>query len=182
MLFRSNIKKTIGDWATDIGKFLDGVVKFFQDLPNKIATFINDLISKFKTWGANLASAFINAFTDAFKGAGTLITGALNVIGKFLEGHSPPSEGPFKDIDKWGANVGSAWVTGFSSAIASMPAMNFGGMSGGGFGGGSQNYNTQNNQRTSSVAMTNYFNVKNEASADNVAQYLGFLLEHKGVI
>ena len=44
----------------------------------------------------------------------------LNKAKALVEGNSPPIAGPFKDIDQWGFNVGTAWVDGVRKAIGDM--------------------------------------------------------------
>jgi hypothetical protein len=41
----------------------------------------------------------------------------LGDYGRYLEGSSPPKEGPLRAIDKWGFNVGRAWATGFGKGM-----------------------------------------------------------------
>jgi hypothetical protein len=48
---------------------------------------------------------------------------ALSAIDRQMHGQSPPPEGPLKDIDKGGFNVGKAWIGGMSKAIQSGQAM-----------------------------------------------------------
>ena len=42
---------------------------------------------------------------------------------RFIQGNSPPKEGPLKQIDKWGFNIGEAWVSGFAGSIGKLGSL-----------------------------------------------------------
>lgn len=63
-------------------------------------------------WGSAIAKAWANGVASQWGYAhakaiylGTSLTGPL-------QGYSPPREGPLRNIDKWGENIGKAWAGG----------------------------------------------------------------------
>jgi hypothetical protein len=103
-----------------------------------------DLLSmNLNSAGQSLINTLIAGMKARF---GALHTAAIlagtNISGP-LQGHSPPKEGPLKDIDKWGFNIGKAWAEGITKgANLGRLGIGGGGLSGGGMamagGGGSQ--------------------------------------------
>lgn len=67
-----------------------------------------------KSWIGGFASKF-----DAYNWA-NLINSS---IGPYTRGQSPPKKGPLHDVDKWGFNVGSAWVENFALAFGRVGSM-----------------------------------------------------------
>lgn len=137
-------------WTNDISNFLkenipkwiDTVVSFFSQLPTKISewlkstdskvneeflrivetikTILTELPGKVLEWGKNVGQAFVDGIGNGLKGLKDKFTQGFNDARGVAEGHSPPKEGPFKNIDKWGFNVGQAWVDGFEGAMQSI--------------------------------------------------------------
>lgn len=164
----------------------NSLIKGLGDVFKNIGDFFNQQTKNFLEWGKNLGTTFINGIKEALKNVGSILTGPIEAAFKMFKGKSPPTEGPLRDIDDWGFNIGSAWVGGFRNAITNLqmkPSFNIPGM-----GGGSTPLNQMPNQVYNSttnapqITQTNTFNVKGEANAQNIAQYLGFQLEHKGLV
>ncbi|PJF38113.1 MAG: hypothetical protein CUN55_18660, partial [Phototrophicales bacterium] len=84
-------------------------------------------------------------------------------------GESPPKEGPFKNIDQWGFNVGDAWTKGFIEAISRVPNE----LSG---HGGTIGNNTTNNNNTINVDAT----INTPMDAEELAIILGRQLATSG--
>lgn len=80
--------------------------------------------AQFQQWGENVAKAFADGFGKLGDWLKQKITDGLNAAKAFLKGQSPPPDGPFKDIDKWGFNVGKAWADGLGSAISQLTMPN----------------------------------------------------------
>lgn len=164
----------------------NSLIKGLGDVFKNIGDFFNQQTKNFLEWGKNLGTTFINGIKEALKNVGSILTGPIEAAFKMFKGKSPPTEGPLRDIDDWGFNIGSAWVGGFRNAITNLqmkPSFNIPGMN-----GGSTPLNQMPNQVYNSttnapqITQTNTFNVKGEANAQNIAQYLGFQLEHKGLV
>ena len=60
--------------------------------------------------------------------------GWLTGLKQMLVGRSPPPEGPLKDIDKGGFNIGKAWAEGMAKGVGTftLPSIGLGGAAGGG--------------------------------------------------
>ena len=186
----------IFNWVKDaVPKFLEGIVTFFSQLPGKIGKSVETtkdsfwnaiqkigpfLLSKAQEiiqWGINIGDAFVKGVEQALGHLADVFAKGLAAGTKAAKGHSPPSEGPLQHIDQWGFNVGSAWVEGFTKAIGNLslqtPQFALAGTGG--------NYN-QTTTKNTSVTMNNSFNVQGEANAMNVASYMAFQLEHRGIV
>lgn len=76
-----------------------------------------------RTGGANAAIAY----ADGWSGQGTYLNTRVGAyLGKalpLLEGFSPPKEGPFRDVDKWGANIADTFAEGFGSRGQALAAV-----------------------------------------------------------
>ena len=82
-----------------------------------VITFISTQVGNFKNWGRNIAGAFVDGFKEKINSIKDAAVNAFNDAKRFLQGNSPPKDGPFKNIDTWGYNIGDAWVKGFQEAL-----------------------------------------------------------------
>lgn len=101
-------------------------------------------------WGIHVADAWKDALLRSLgqQGFKSNVNRTVKWALGALEGQSPPKEGPLRQIDKWGWNVGSAWAEGVkggvstaSDALVGFGAPRLGGsatMGGAAFGGGLQ--------------------------------------------
>ena len=132
-------------WAwlvTNVPKIIASVIQFFQQLPgriwetvlmvkeNLVTGFIdawNALVAEVSQWpgrlydwGVKIASSFVDGIKSAIGRIVDAFKGGLDSARKYIEGKSPPVAGPFMNIDKWGFNVGDAWVQGFKNAFSGL--------------------------------------------------------------
>ncbi|MCZ2140811.1 MAG: hypothetical protein LC096_05400 [Bacteroidia bacterium] len=145
----NNIKKWVTDtWnylKVEIPKWITNIFNWFKELPGKIKDGLSNLGSTIKTsfsdawntlkeeisqwpsriwdWGKNIAQSFIDGFKNALSGIANAFKDTMNNAKRFIQGKSPPKEGPLKDIDKWGSNIGQAWVQGFANSIGGIGTM-----------------------------------------------------------
>ncbi len=118
----NGIKNWIGNmvtwFITSISNLVTKVTNFFVNLWKNIEGELSTWPGKIYSWGENIAKSFADGFGKLGDWLKEKITAGLNAAKSFLKGQSPPVAGPFKDIDKWGYNVGNAWVQGLESAVA----------------------------------------------------------------
>jgi len=129
-----------GYLSTQVPQWISNVVTWFSQLPGKIrqalSTLKTEIGSAFSDawdnlvgtlkewgkniweWGKNIATSFIEGFKNALSGIANAFKDGVENARKSMEGHSPPENGPLKNIDKWGYNIGNAWVDGLKSAIS----------------------------------------------------------------
>jgi TP901 family phage tail tape measure protein len=107
-------KETWGNIKTEIETALSDT---WTNLVNTFSDWKTDLFD----WGKNIAQSFVDGFENAINGIKGSVVEAFNRAKDFIMGRSPPVAGPFKDIDKWGFNVGDAWVGGFKKSMATLP-------------------------------------------------------------
>lgn len=176
----TNLFNIIVDWGTatwawlseNVTMWIKTLVTWFSELPGKIHRALSELAQllksrfvegwaaikaevsswpgRLKEWGKNIANAFVQGIKDGLSALAGVFKDAFNRAKGSIEGQSPPKEGPFKDIDKWGFNVGSAWIEGMAEAIGTLDRMLMGGTpalattGGRGGGGGGRGVGTQN--------------------------------------
>jgi TP901 family phage tail tape measure protein len=73
----------------------------------------------FRVFGFNIGNAWTKGVISAVasKTASDLLDSAVRAFTNIMFGASPPKEGPLKEIDVWGFNVGNAWVDGVVSSL-----------------------------------------------------------------
>lgn len=96
------------------------VTSVFTQAWSAVVSEISTWPGKLKQWGENIARSFVDGFSKLGDWLKEKAQAALNAVKGILEGHSPPKEGPFKHIDRWGQAVGMAWVDGFGGAFSSL--------------------------------------------------------------
>lgn len=98
-------------------------------------------------WGSRLMHSMADGIRSAIGAIADAFRAGMDNARKLVEGHSPPVAGPFKDIDKWGFNVGDAWVQGFYNAVDGLKMPNIMGsnFAGVGLGSGVNSGGTSNN-------------------------------------
>lgn len=179
----------------------NGMVNLIKQLPQRIADGLLSLGSSFRNafsnawnslvgevsqwggriwdWGRNIAQSFIDGFKNALNGIGEAFKRTMENAKRFIQGNSPPKEGPLKQIDKWGFNIGEAWVSGFAGSIGKLGSlvnqslsplqdvMGYGGLNMAGVD--SNGGNTQN-------VTINGVTVQDKADIDALIRQLGFKL------
>lgn len=106
-------------WNIIKTKFTDGV-EWVKTKINELIGFFASKVGEFRSWGANIGGAFLDGFRDKLNQIKQAAIDAFNSAKDFLKGNSPPKDGPFKNIDVWGENIGLAWVEGMKKGLASL--------------------------------------------------------------
>lgn len=96
------------------------VISSIVNLWNRIVSEVSQWPGRMMQWGKKLIQSFIDGIKSMAGAVGSAIKGVLDGARAMLEGHSPPVEGPLKNIDVWGANVGQAWVDGFAQSLSGL--------------------------------------------------------------
>jgi hypothetical protein len=107
--------------AADIKRGVQGNMEFADEAGGWGSALV-------KAWADGVASQWNYAHAKAIY-LGTSLSGPL-------KGYSPPKEGPLKEIDVWGENIGKAWAGGLDKGIgtAKLGSMVPGAAAGGSFG------------------------------------------------
>jgi hypothetical protein len=100
---------------------IDGIETKYPELVTTGTTMSDKIHQGFNApnwdgWGSAVAGEWIGGFKDKFEAFNwaNLIN---STIGPYTHGQSPPPKGPLHDIDKWGENVGAAYINGMASGI-----------------------------------------------------------------
>ena len=123
----------------------NSMVNLIKQLPQRISDGLSSLGNSFKNafnnawnaltgqlsswggkiwdWGKNIAQSFIDGFKNALSGIANAFKDTINNAKRFIQGKSPPKEGPLRQIDKWGFNIGEAWVSGFAGSIGKLGSL-----------------------------------------------------------
>lgn len=126
--FFEQLPNTLVQALSDLGNMLQDV---FRQAGDAIINEIKNIPGRVSDWGKNIGHAFVQGVRDGLSNLKDAFAEGFNNARGTVEGHSPPREGPFKNIDQWGFNVGMAWVEGARLAMSSL------GMSGGSLPGSS---------------------------------------------
>lgn len=105
--------------STLASNIMGEIMKAWKSVTNEVSQWP----SRMMEWGAKIARAFVDGFGKLGEWLGAKIQEGLKAAEKFVKGESPPPAGPFKNIDKWGANVGMAWVEGFATPFSGLGNM-----------------------------------------------------------
>jgi len=131
-LFLAGLRWSFNEYKNDLlkkfaelpGKIWDALSTLGSTIKSSFTDAWDTLVAELKTWptkiwdwGKSIAQSFIDGFKDALKEIGKAFKKGLEDGKKMMESESPPKEGPLKDIDTWGFNIGSAWVEGFQKAF-----------------------------------------------------------------
>lgn len=144
----TNVKDAFIEWGTNIWnylvenvpKWIDNIINWILSLPTRASEALSNFGTTLKTsftnawdtviaevktwpgrlkeWGLNMGKAFVEGVKNALGGLKDAFVRGFNDARGSVEGKSPPKEGPFKEIDKWGYNVGKAWIDGFNEALS----------------------------------------------------------------
>lgn len=200
--YATKIWNSIAKFFTEtIPNAFNNMVNLIKQLPQKIGNGLSSLGNSFKNafsnawnaltgqlsswggkiwdWGKNIAQSFIDGFKNALSGIANAFKETIEKAKRFIQGNSPPKEGPLREIDKWGFNIGEAWVSGFAGSIGKLGSlvnqslsplqdvMGYGGLNMAGVD--SNGGNTQN-------VTINGVTVQDKADIDALIRQLGFKL------
>ena len=84
-----------------------------------VGTAIASFAESLYVWGYNAFIGFANGINAAAGAVYNAVYGLLEGMARMLEAFSPPKEGPLKQIDKWGKNLGETFVDSFAEADTS---------------------------------------------------------------
>lgn len=172
----SQLPQRIGQGLSSLGNSFRNA---FSNAWNSLVGEVSQWGSRIWDWGRNIAQSFIDGFKNALNGIGEAFKRTMENAKRFIQGNSPPKEGPLKQIDKWGFNIGEAWVSGFAGSIGKLGSlvnqslsplqdvMGYGGLNMAGVD--SNGGNTQN-------VTINGVTVQDKADIDALIRQLGFKL------
>jgi TP901 family phage tail tape measure protein len=125
-------------FSNTLNSYVDRVIAFFSQLPGKIREFIDKIPGAFRegldgiekvviefttkafSWGVNLVNSLVNGIKSVAGNIKKAFTDGMDAAKNSLKGNSPPKEGPFKNIDIWGRNIGEAWSDAFTSGASNI--------------------------------------------------------------
>lgn len=116
----SQLPQRIGQGLSSIGSYLRNA---FVGAWNSLVGEVSQWGGRIWDWGRNIAQSFIDGFKNALNGIGEAFKRTMENAKRFIQGDSPPKEGPLKQIDKWGFNIGEAWVSGFAGSIGKLGSL-----------------------------------------------------------
>lgn len=178
--------------------WINNLISMVQQIPGKIFSALSDLgnqmrnsfsgsfntaqnevnnwPSKILQWGRNVGDAFVNGVKGGLNNLKDAFTNGFNNARGSIEGHSPPKEGPLKDIDKWGFNIGNAWVQGMQSAIGQFSLPQVGGGSLGSMSSAPSlgEMSSGSGAKGGQQVTVNIGTVENQSDIDSLIHELGF--------
>lgn len=114
-------------WGKDVGPAMASGIEQKEEAVYFAAREVNKRLwagmpttTTFASYGYRLTAVLAGGMTSA--SALAVLKAHLRSIGRtaseFLRGKSPPPQGPFHEIDRWGEGVGKTWATSFASGAA----------------------------------------------------------------
>jgi len=95
-----------------IRRVIERVAQFVTGLSTNLSTNFQTLAKNFATWGYNIVASFAKGMSAAIKLIVLVINTITRILTYWFKGLSPPRIAP--NIDKWGANMISEWVKGWT--------------------------------------------------------------------
>lgn len=170
---KTSITQKMEEIKTNVKTAWENIKKDITTVLTNTWTKLVETFENWKTkifdWGKNIAQSFVDGFKNAIEGIKQAAIDAFEAAKGVVMGKSPPKEGPFKNIDQWGFNVGDAWIEGFTKALARVPSE----MSG---IGGTTNNNTTNHNNTFQVDAI----INTPMDAEELALILGGQVNNSG--
>lgn len=114
------LPQRIGDGLSSLGNSFRNA---FSNAWNALTGQLSSWGGRIWDWGRNIAQSFIDGFKNALSGIANAFKETIEKAKRFIQGNSPPKEGPLKQIDKWGFNIGEAWVSGFAGSIGKLGSL-----------------------------------------------------------
>lgn len=100
-----------------VGSIVTGVFNAFASIRDKIfgdtSASIEQLAFTLARGGGFIIGSFATGLLTGGKYVVIAVTKIAQIVADFLQGFSPPKEGPLSQIDEGGENVAKAWVDGF---------------------------------------------------------------------
>jgi len=124
--FLNWLKGLPGDIYKWVSKAFNDMVNFIMDIPNRAKRILDKIIYEFKNfinWLKGLPGQLYQAIIDAWNGFLRGLSEKFPQIKFWLDKiaglfpHSPPKEGPLKDIMDWGANMSDAIQSGLDRSF-----------------------------------------------------------------
>lgn len=107
--------------ATSLGAVLApvrGVVsKVFGGIQSDTNVTISALVYAMSSGGTKIIASFAAGLLNGASNVVAAVTTIAKIVADFLEGFSPPKEGPLSNIDVGGENVAKAWADGFAKGM-----------------------------------------------------------------
>lgn len=116
----SQLPQRIGQGLSSLGNSFRNA---FNNAWNALTGQLSSWGGRIWDWGRNIAQSFIDGFKNALNGIANAFKDTINNAKRFIQGNSPPKEGPLREIDKWGFNIGEAWVSGFAGSIGKLGSL-----------------------------------------------------------
>lgn len=107
-----------GDWKGALDHLknaaksaLDGIVSIFKRLGEMLKNIFGDLLAKFKQWGADMISNFINGIKEKWQALKDTVAAVGQSIKDFL-GFSEPKEGPLSNFHTYAPDMMKLFAQG----------------------------------------------------------------------
>lgn len=156
------------------GRTADTIIQRLREAFESAQAEVSTWPDRFRQWGRTVVTSFAQGIRDAVDSIVDAFRQGLDRARRVIEGHSPPKEGPFKNIDKWGFNVGQAWVDGMTEAIngvdLSSPTLQMAKLP-------ARPENTSTQRGSGITINIDQMNVRDEGDIRRVSEELGFRID-----
>ena len=114
-------KDTVGNVITSVGGFIGNLISWFQALPERIGTFLGEVIGNVQNWASNMVSMASEAGSNFVGSVVSFISGLPSAVWNWLSSALNNAWNFAGQLAQAGANAASGLVNNIIGTISSLP-------------------------------------------------------------
>ena len=115
-------KDTVGNVITSVGGFIGNLISWFQALPERIGTFLGEVIGNVQNWASNMVSRASEAGSNFVGSVVSFISGLPSAVWNWLSSALNNAWNFAGQLAQAGANAASGLVNNIIGTISSLPS------------------------------------------------------------
>lgn len=115
-------KETVGNVITSVGGFIGNLISWFQALPERIGTFLGEVIGNVQNWASNMVSMASEAGSNFVGSVVSFISGLPSAVWNWLSSALNNVWNFAGQLAQAGANAASGLVNNIIGTISSLPS------------------------------------------------------------
>lgn len=118
----TSFKDTVGNVITSVGGFIGNLISWFQALPERIGTFLGEVIGNVQNWASNMVSRASEAGSNFVGRVVSFISGLPSAVWNWLSSALNNVWNFAGQLAQAGANAASGLVNNIIGTISSLPS------------------------------------------------------------
>ena len=115
-------KDTVGNVITSVGGFIGNLISWFQALPERIGTFLGEVIGNVQNWASNMVSRASEAGSNFVGSVVSFISGLPSAVWNWLSSALNNAWNFAGQLAQAGANAASGLVNNIIGTISGLPS------------------------------------------------------------